>query len=201
MTVTPTEFNDFVSVDKFFTDAFDFKRSKSLSYDISYPHFLKYFKDIDNIETHNLIIGINFTYAWMPTIFEFGNQNLTNPTAILNKAKSEGELTTSELETLKKLFNNSLVGTSKLLHFISPDKFAIWDSRVYRYLNKGEEPYEYRIGNSESFLLYLKFCSYLTSLSEYEKVHEVICKEVGYSMTKLRTAELVMYHNGERPKK
>lgn len=199
MMANPTKFKEFVSADKFFTDAFKLKRGKSLSYDISYPHFLKYFRDIDSIETQHLIIGVNFTYAWMPTIFEFGSADLKMPVEILNKAKKEGELVSDELKILKKLFNNSLVGTSKLLHFISPDKFAIWDSRVYRYL-KGEEAHEYRIGNCESFLLYLEFCSYLTTLSEYEKVHEVICKEVGYPMTRFRTAELVMYQNGGKKK-
>ena len=201
MKPTPSEFEGFVSVDKFFVDAVKFKRSKSLSYEFSYPHFIKYFEDIADIETHHLIIGINFTYAWMPTIFEFGNTDLKRPLAILNKVKKGDELVFGELETLKKLFNNSLVGTSKLLHFISPDKFAIWDSRVCRYLNNGEEPYGYRIGNFDSYLLYLKYCTYLTSLDEYEKIHDIICNEVGYPMTKLRTVELVMYHHGEKTKK
>jgi hypothetical protein len=193
------KFKNHVSFDKFLQDCYKYKKDKQ-TYDISYPHFLEYFKNLDKISKHNLVIGINFTYGWMPTIFDFRSEKFDEAVSILNDAKKGILPTVEELEILKGLFNKSLVGTSKLLHFINPDKFAIWDSRVYRYLT-GEEAYDQRIGNCEAYLSFLTFLEFLTQKTEYEKAHNFICDKLGYPMTKFRTAELIMYLNGEKQKR
>ncbi len=58
---------------------------------VSYPEFIKYFSSINKIDKHNLIIGINFTYGWMPTIFDFKTneiyKNIDLAVEILNRAK------------------------------------------------------------------------------------------------------------------
>lgn len=183
-----------IPFEKFLQDGFSFSPVNRADY-ISYKEFVKYFADLKIITKHNLIIGINFTYGWMPTIFEFCSDNFDESLNILNRAK-EGDIPMIEqLGILRNLFNNSLVGTSKLLHFINPEIFAIWDSRVYRYLT-GKSAWDYRINDYADYLSYLKFCDYLTSHPEFEMVHSVICNLVGYSMTKFRTAELVMYSAG-----
>lgn len=189
-------FKSHISIEKFLKDGYDFKISNRSDY-VSYFEFLKYFNELDTINKHHLIIGINFTYGWMPTIFEFCTNQFEEALAILNNAKKGKIPTKEELAVLKGLLNNSLVGTSKLLHFVNPSIFAIWDSRVYRYLT-GKEPHDYRIGNFESFLSYLSFCNYLTNEVGYESVHLTINEKVGYSMTKFRTAELIMYSNGAK---
>ena len=168
------------------------------SYYISYPEFIKYFRDITKIDKHNLIIGINFTYGWMPTILDLLTNEYEKALEILNNAK-QGSINKDELTVLKELFNNSLVGTSKLLHFIRPDVFAIWDSRVYRYLT-GTEPHDYRISDINAYLDYLKFCDYLSKQEGYDKVHNSIEEKIGYPMKPLRTVELIMYTKGEKPK-
>jgi hypothetical protein len=133
----------------------------------------------------------------MPTIFDFRSDRFDEALDILNSAKKGNKPTIDELNLLKGLLNNSLVGTTKLLHFINPDKFAIWDSRVYRYLT-GKEPYEKRIGDSEAYLAYLEFCAYLTTQKEFKSMQEIVENQVGYSMTPLRIAELIMYSNGAK---
>lgn len=193
------KFKNHVSIDKFFQDCKSFKVDKQ-TYDVSYPEFLKYFYDIKVITKHNLVIGINFTYGWMPTIFDFRSDNFDEAIEILNNAKKGLTLTVAQLESLKGLFNNSLVGTTKLLHFINPEKFAIWDSRVYFYLT-GETAYNNRIGNCDAYLSFISFCEYITQIKEYEEIHNSICKKLGYTMTKFRTVELIMYLNGGKTKK
>ena len=192
------KFENHVSFEKFLNDCYNYRVEKQ-TYDISYPEFLEYFKRIDTISRHSLIIGINFTYGWMPTIFDFRSNNFDEAVNILNDVKKGIIPTIKQLEALKGLFNNSLVGTSKLLHFINPEKFAIWDSRVYRYLTE-KEPYHDRIGNCEAYLSFLIFCDFLTQKIEFEKVHTSICNKFGYSMTKFRTAEVIMYINGVKKK-
>lgn len=204
-----TKFN--VSYDQFFEDGKKFEVVRQTDM-ISYPAFLKYFADLKALERDNLIIGINFTYAWMPTIFKFGpdksedklecrlEDGLECGLRILNCAKRGKALTNKQLEVLKKLFNNSLVGTSKLLHFIRPDVFAIWDSRVYRYLKK-TEPYYDRISDTGTFLDYQAFCKDIVKQPQFGNLQRDIEQKVGYEMSPLRVAELVMYANGVARKK
>lgn len=187
-------FKDHISLDKFYYDCENFKVEKQ-TYDVSYIEFVEYFKNITTITKHNLVIGINFTYGWMPTIFDFRSDNFDEAIEILNNVKIGIIPGVEQLELLKGLFNKSLVGTTKLLHFINPEKLSIWDSRVYRYLT-GQKSYNYRIGNCEAYLSFLTYCNFLTQNESYEKIHYSICNKLGYSMTKFRTAELIMYLNG-----
>jgi len=185
-----------ITIDKFFQDGSNFVIQRQSDY-ISYPEFLKYFSDLKTITRHNLIIGINFTYGWMPTIFDFRSDKFDKALDILNEAKNGNTPTTDGLILLKGLLNNSLVGTTKLLHFINPDNFSIWDSRVYRYLT-GKEPHDNRIGNCNAYLDYLKFCEHLAKQKEFKALQKKIEMQIGYSMTPFRIAELVMYSNGAK---
>ena len=106
-------FKQTVSIEKFIQDGHNLV-IKNDSYLISYPEFLKYFKDLEIITKHNLIIGIHFTYGWMPTIFDFREKNFDVCLELLNNAKKGSILTAGELALLKALLNNSLVGTSNL---------------------------------------------------------------------------------------
>lgn len=164
---------------------------------ISYPEFLEYFKNLDEITKHNLVIGINFVYGWMPTIFDFRSDNFDEAINILNKAKNGTELITEDdLTLLKGLFNNSLVGSTKLLHFINPDKYAIWDSRVYRYLTNNNNYNQ--IENCNNYLDYLTFCQELINHEGFSLLKNQIEVRVGYSMTIFRIVDLIMYLNGGR---
>lgn len=187
-------FKQNIPLEKFFRDGNNFAIKRQSDY-ISYPEFLKYFSDLKTITRHNLIIGINFTYGWMPTIFDFRSDNFREALDILNKAKTGIKPTVENLVLLKGLLNNSLVGTTKLLHFINPDNFAIWDSRVYRY-STNQEPFDNRIGNCNTYIDYLAFCDYLTKQPEFKSLQKIIETKIGYSMTAFRVAELVMYSNG-----
>ena len=186
------KFRSTVSFDEFIQDGKSFKVSDKKTYYISYIEFLEYFKNTNEITKHNLIIGINFVYGWMPTIFDFCNNDFDNVLKILNRAKQNIIPSKDELDSLKGLLNHSLVGTSKLLHFINPECFAIWDSKVYKYLTKNNAN-QNSISKSESYLPYLEFCKELTERKEYENIHRKICDAVEYEMTKFRTAELIMF--------
>jgi len=98
------------------------------SYIETYSEFLKYFENIDVIERHHLVIASHFVYGWMPTIIRLETNQIEKVLFLLNEVKSGYLLTESELQIIKNCLNNSLVGSSKLLHFINPRKYAIWDS-------------------------------------------------------------------------
>lgn len=162
------------------------------SYFISYPEFLTYFQNLNTLTRHNLIIASNFTYGWMPTILDLNPEKFDEVELLLNAAKTGQIPDSPQLEILSHCLNKSMVGASKLLHFINPASFAIWDSRVYRYITN-TEPHHYRLNNPTSYLEYLKLCKELVELPAYDGIHDSMVRKVGYKMTKLRTVELVMY--------
>jgi hypothetical protein len=189
-------FRNNISLEHFIRDGENTTISSKSDY-VSYREFLKYFDAIKKINRHNLIIGIHFTYGWMPTIFDFRSDNFDSAVHILNRVKSGKELISpDDLILLKGLFNNSLVGTSKLLHFINPCKYAIWDSRVFRYLTN---KYNYnQIENPANYLSYLTFCFELIISEEFDTLKKLIESRVGYLMTPLRIVDIIMYENGKK---
>jgi len=168
---------------------------------ISYPEFIEYFKSISEINKHNLIIGINFTYGWMPTIFDFRTteieKNIDLAIEILNRAKNGKDLETKDYKHLKSLLNNSLVGSTKLLHFINPEKYAIWDSRVFRFLHN-QEPYNYRIGNVQNYIEYQKVLDNLTKEKRFADFFELVSSKLEYKPTNFRALELIMFIKGKK---
>lgn len=166
-------------------------------YFVVYPEFITYFKNIHKpLTKHDIIIGISFTYSWMPTILKSINEINEDILRILNIAKNGSKLNKEDLESLKNCFNNSLVGSSKLLHFINPEIYAIWDSRVYRYLTK-KEPYN-QVEDANKYLTYLSFCDYIISNPQFSQLHETIEDKVGSKLTKMRAIEFMFFHHGAK---
>jgi hypothetical protein len=175
----------------FFNDANNYNVNGG-TYLMSYPHFIEYFNNIRTITFHELTIGINFTYGWMPTIFDYRSNQFTDVIEIVNRLKNGTTPSDNELKILRNHFNNSLVGTSKLMHFINPDIMPIWDSRVYKYLTN-ETPHGYRVDNVENFNQYVEFCNTLILDQRFAIAKLNIENIVGYEMSPMRITDLVMY--------
>lgn len=92
----------------------EFDISTISNYMLSYQAFLNYFKNIsdrkEEIRKDDLIIGINFTYGWMPTIFSFKTNDFEYPLHILNQVHQGAIIGIKEYNALKSLFNKSIVG-------------------------------------------------------------------------------------------
>ena len=83
----------------------------------------------------------------MPTVPEVSylgevDKKLNTAVFFVNKVKSGDiemdnlELYAQDFENLRVLTNNSYVGMSKVLHFINPELFCIYDSRVLAKIKK-----------------------------------------------------------------
>ena len=193
-------FKQTVSINKLQQDEQKIEIKKKSDY-MSYPFFLEYFSKLQKITKSDLVIGINFTYGWMPTMFEFKNiDELDKVVELLNKAWKGVVLSLEELELMKSCLNNSIVGSSKLLHFVKPELYPIWDSRVHFYLTKDMKK-KVHLNSCSSYLDFIDFCHYITQEDGFALLKTSIERKVGYAMTAIRTAELIMYHNGAKPKK
>lgn len=166
------------------------------SYIITYQEFIKYFEEIDIIEKHHLIISCHFVYGWMPTILSLNDSDLTQVLELLNQAKKGRLLSLDELSILKKYINNSLVGLSKLLHFIHPEIYAMWDSRIFRFLTGKNSTYG--IGRPSAYLEYLQGIRSIIEQKEFDQYYQKIQKKFPYSISKMRAVEIVIFQSKQR---
>ncbi len=166
------------------------------SYLLSYPEFISYFRNTDPIEEHHFIISSHFVYGWMPKILKLDRNKIKEAVSILNKARKADLLDKDEIEHLKSCVNNSLVGVSKLLHFIRPEAYPIWDSNTFTYAT-GQKPHHYRMEKTDSYLAYRERLFEITEMSGFSEVQSVVegkfTPMYKYTMTRLRVIELVMF--------
>ena len=169
----------------------DFELTEGDSYVQTYENFIEHFKNIDELKWHDLVIGSHLVYGWMPTIINLNYEDQEKAVQILNSAKKGKDLGVEELLVLKKTINNSLVGASKLLHFINPEKYAIWDSRIYRFVTGNKS--QYGIDKPENYLLYLKGLKEISKAPKYSVFHKQVSSKFNYQITPFRAIEIVMF--------
>lgn len=167
-----------------------------------YFYYLDFFETKNEIKVSDMVIGIGFTYSWMPTILKkLKLENKDKAVAILNRVKDGNLIDGNDLNLLMTVCNNSLVGTSKLLHFINPKKYAIWDSRVYRFLYDENVVYKYKLDMTEKYLEYLivlkEFSSDLKFQKLISKMRNKIQNKFEYQISDFRALEM-MFFNGDK---
>jgi hypothetical protein len=184
-----------IDADKFYKDAETVSSFGERWIHISYKEFLKFFASKEKLTPHDFVIGAYFTYGWMPRMLKLSG-DIDVATAIANKSKKE-RISKDEFSRLARVINGSVVGASKLLHFLNPREYAIWDSRVYRYLHQ-EDPYQYRIEAPNAYWEYLAFLNALAEDSRFKNFRIKVVSTIGYSVTAKRASELMMFVKGEK---
>ncbi len=182
-----------ISIEKIIKDAsrIHFSDEDKISF-VSYVEFLKFFSDKKTITKTDFIIGTHFAYAWMPTILTYGKNSSEKEykeCAIkLDMVKKGKLLSKRDLRLLVKVVHNSMVGVSKILHFVSPETYPIIDSKVMRYFSGKNDTI-----TIDTYLNYLAWCKKIVTNSGFNKIKNMIEKKVGYKISDLRALELVMY--------
>lgn len=121
---------------------------------LNYPNLLRAFAALDPIhKPQDFVLGAHAVYGWMPTMLDlsmtdaakvqkalklllYDNPNRTASVAALRTLeaaigtvpKQRRDKTTGTLKLTAR--GKSIVGVSKLLHFLAPDRWPIWDRRV-----------------------------------------------------------------------
>jgi len=173
-----------------------FSISSDTSYQESYKEFIQYFKKNKKITRHNLYISSHFVYGWMPTIINLKIEDEETILKLLNNARKPKLLSEEELMILKKSINNSMVGLSKLLHFINPKQYPIWDRRVFRYLTKKKS--SYGIDKPKIYLEYVSLVHEIARHKNYLKLHQKIEKKIGYEVSPMRAIEVVLFETDKK---
>jgi len=169
------------------------------SYILSYQEFLEFFRLIDGkIDRHHLFISSHFVYGWMPTIIDLNITDIDNVLRLLNEVKNGKKLNSKELDVIKKCMNNSMVGASKLLHFINPKDYAIWDSRIVRYITGNKS--SYGIDNSDNYNEYLERITDIINADGFTEIQSTITGLLNYFVTPMRSIELIMFQTDKYKK-
>lgn len=162
-----------------------------------YRSFLTYFEKLETINRDSMLIAMNFTYGWMPTMLKLGKSQIYECTEdllnTLNKAKSGALIDSRELKLLKENFNNSMVGSSKLLHFINPETYPILDSKVLDYLTGSLPSMKHYINRIDLYERYIDFCEKVISNPNFAQLKSELCEHLGINASNMRAVELVMY--------
>lgn len=170
-------------------------------YCVAYQHIMKFFSSVEIIDWDAAIVGLHIVYGWMPTIpklkrtFAMNLDQRGELLEVLNSARTGNKIDCEDLEKVKSFSNNSVVGGSKLLHFINPRTCPIWDSRVAKvFWGKGVSAYS--LSRAESWV------EYRDTLTQWavDAAVQATCADLRWrsdglvNTTDMRVMELVMFH-------
>lgn len=160
------------------------------TYLMSYPYIIGFFANVEEITPHELILGNAMVFSLMPTTMNLRNDDIEPLLLPLTKLKNKGTLLTEEeFIMLKKLINNSLTATSKLLHFINPHIYPIWDSRINRFLSSSTK----NTNSVKTYYSYLDNYQLLAKNDDLNKITYALSQKLNYKITNARAFDLILY--------
>ena len=166
------------------------------SYVKSYESIIDFFNDIQ-LNENSLIQGAHMVYGWMPTILNITKHDLDTQNVLLSVEKISKEIDEANLIVLIKFMNSSIVGASKLLHFIYPEKYPIWDSKICEIIT--DKSYTQKVQNTLNYINYCEAIQNLINelpenLKNFKREFEEIFK---YKISNVRAAELMLFLTAE----
>lgn len=168
----------------------------------TYGEILSFAQKLKFDQVNDLVILSHVVYAWMPTILTYKLSKKKDLLEFLKEAKDADKKYISNsdlypnLALLKSTINNSIVGSSKLLHFINPDVFPIWDSRIAKEVAGIKQA-----NNIKHFLNYLTATHEVLEENNsnffklYHHISNLLNKNFSYKISPIRTIELILYYN------
>lgn len=158
-----------------------------------YCHLIEYCKRQETQDLTTLVGLAHMIYGWMPTILTF-DTNVDYNDKVYDEIRN-GSLEKEFLVILKDMVNNSIVGVSKLLHFMNDKDYAIWDSRVYISIT-GKKGHNYKVNNIDTYIAYIMQIRALAECMDMDYIKsELISK--GYCTgdeSNLRLLELILFY-------
>ena len=131
----------------------------------------------------------HMAYGWMPTIlkkFSDSEPDIVGPATGCRSFEEASALIQSLDDSP---INNSWVGMSKVLHFMNPEFFPIWDSRVAKHFDLKIT----QVNKKNHFLEYLTFVEENRKSDAVKRVEEAFVKETDYSVSDVRACEFILF--------
>lgn len=139
----------------------------------SYPFILAHFRSCTFDGTKNdcgrFWQALILVYSWMGrgilTNFDDALARYRAACGTIKEARDSGRIDGAGLKTLVSLCNDSTIATSKFLHFLNPEAFAIWDSRVASAIFGGKA-HHYILKDTDNLLAYFDWIKRVPVSSE-----------------------------------
>lgn len=193
--------------DSFYSELEDVLNTKAFlnSYVKSYPALLSFFQSKGKLSREEFIQACHMVYGWMPTILEMHDRDETSiiTDAFIDEVVNllfdlkDRNPTMEEISLLSKSINNSCIGLSKFLHFMNPERYAIWDTKVSFAIYKRYWPYQ--VNNPENYLNYINLMQKEVNSKGCIRIYSNIVKINGFeSLTKMRCVEILIFALGDQ---
>ncbi|MCP4407139.1 MAG: hypothetical protein GY807_05140 [Gammaproteobacteria bacterium] len=206
-------------------------RKTAATYRYSYDRYLQYFRDKpagEDLTEQDLYVGFGFAYSWMATIKQLDPRIKIIDSAVdaLNEVRSihpadlgpgkikTGTISNDEVLRIQRTiepirqFLGSVTGSSKLLHFVNPEIFPIWDVTIHGYCDQNHLK-----NSSDSLQRYVRHTfnvhSLINDASFNEIIYHPLTKALNQAhetvrdqyripdpMSKVRSAEFLMFFGG-----
>ena len=167
-------------------------------------HLCKQAENYDIANVDKMMAITHMAYGWMPTILnksklkEKPAESHEQGQTILDAYGMSCEKKANDfIEGFKgEPINNSWVGLSKALHFINPEIFPIWDSKVAELF---DIKIHYRTTDyalktrKEEYSSYMNFCHSNLELPAVAEMQNSFRKKAGYQVSKIRAIEFILF--------
>lgn len=161
----------------------------------AYPVFRDFFENnlaITAPTANSAKVGVHLVYTWMgrstldPACLERAQAAL----ALLPDARA-GQLSTERLVALAEFVGGSIIATSKFLHFLNPEHFAIWDQHVARAA--------YGFSYHAQYANAARYQTYLADIREWtlpQDARGCVEEALPANVSELRKKEFALFHLG-----
>jgi hypothetical protein len=180
---------------------------RAVTYLATYPSILELgtAKGKFNLDRFHQLAAM--VYGWMPRIVRLNSKHKEKALVALSKA-SESTHETAEAVLIQDVANclHSAVGASKMLHFVRPEVFPIWDSNVER-VRLGDEPPYNHMNQTQNYWNYFRevhsirkengFDGFLEDYNSVLAERLRACAIAPYRVLAVRAIEAVTFENPE----
>ncbi|AZD03497.1 hypothetical protein [Pseudomonas chlororaphis] len=161
---------------------------QSLTYLRSYPALLAASRTLAG--SHNsgdLLLQLSaMCYGWMPRVVRVNARHVDKASAALACAlESDVLIDTAQMQDLANSLH-SVVGTSKLLHFLRPQLYPIWDSKVARVWATSDATTN--MSKVENYRSYIEDIRTLIASADFAAFHDDFNQAYGRRLDRLKIA-------------
>lgn len=128
---------------------------RAAAYLLTYPHICALVQPGTAVTRTTFLQLAAMTYGWMPRILRLDTSYLSTAVTALQQGATATPQTIRSI-AVKDLAAclHSVVGASKMLHFVNPAVFPIWDSKIES-LRLGRDPSATHMDNDTNYLSFV----------------------------------------------
>jgi len=175
------------------------------SYLRSYPYLVAHVAALGRLDEGAFTAVAHLAYGWMPTVLHLHADAIAAALPCVERARQGEVLSAAEVQQVAAAVNRSVVGASKVLHFVNPARYPIWDRRVYRFYHgtpdgRPADGHFYQVNDAAAYWAYADICRQVVRLPGFATVHAAVSAQfqplpgyAGFQVTPLRALEYVMF--------